>query len=84
MRIASCGGLNVKSAFLSCNLAPASLLKITSSVNACYGDTDPTGVGGFCHGLWWYVPQLDIALWSAAGLELFGNLCNFIILHDYV
>ena len=84
--IASCGGLNVKSAFRSCKLAPASLLKIISSVDACYGDTDPTGVGGFCHGLWWYflVPLLDISLWSAAGLELFGNLCNFIILHDNV
>ena len=82
--IASCGGLNVKSAFLSCKLAPASLLKIISSVDACYGDTDPTGVGGFCHGLWWYflVPLLDISrcgrllAWSSSATSATLSSCT--------
>ena len=55
-------GVSVRRAFSrkSVELALTGITVFASS-DACFGDPDPDGIGGFCHGLYWHflVPLSD-------------------------
>lgn len=76
-------GVSVRRAFSrkSVELALTGITVFASS-DACFGDPDPDGIGGFCHGLYWHflVPLSDADVLSTPVLEFLGvafNILNF-------
>ena len=76
-------GVSVRLAFNREQVEPApDGITVHASSDACFGDPEPDGIGGFCHGLYWQflVPPCDRDVLSTPVLEFLGvafNIINF-------
>ena len=73
--IRSCAGSSVKAAVGREYLEPqGGLTRIVADTDACHGDEPVSGLGGTCHGLYWYLPVRpeDEGTVYTAFLELLG------------
>ena len=73
--IAQCAGVSAKVAVSRERLEPPrTRLQIIGDTDACHGDEPISGLGGTCHGLYWYlpVPAIDEDIVYTAFLELLG------------
>ena len=80
-------GVSVRRAFARDEVEPPpSSLTVFACSDACFGDADPNGIGGFCHGLYWRfaVPACDEDVLSTPLLEFLGVVFNIIALADSV
>ena len=61
-------------------------LHILLCADACLGDEDPAGIGGFCHGLYWNfeIPTQHLGLVTIPALELLATATNFLVFHSYL
>ena len=80
-------GVSVRRAFTRDEVEPPpSSLTVFACSDACFGDADPNGIGGFCHGQYWRfaVPTYDEDVLSTPLLEFLGVVFNIIALADSV
>ena len=76
-------GVSVRRAFTRAEVEPSlSTLTVFGCSDACFGDAEPNGIGGFCHGLYWQfsVPTRDDDVLSTPVLEFLGVAFNIIAL----
>ena len=74
-------GVSVRLAFEREQMEPSlSGITVHASSDACFGDPEPDGIGGFCHGLYWQflVPPCDRDVLSTPVLEFLGVAFNII------
>ena len=84
--LAQAGGVAAKRALLREDLDPVTEWHIDASSDACLADVARAGIGGFCHGLFWYVevPEEDRLLFAIPTLEFLGVAFNILFLHALV
>ena len=80
--LSSAGGISVRRAVLRHETSPSPTLLIALCSDACLGDNDPPGIGGFCHGFFWFfpIPHEHTDLVNIPLLEFLavcGNILNF-------
>ena len=82
--LAQAGGVSAKRALLREHLDPAVEWTIDASSDACLADVSRAGIGGFCHGLFWYVevPEEDRPSFAIPTLEFLGVAFNILFLHS--
>ena len=81
--LAQAGGVAAKRALLREDLDPVIEWHIDASSDACLAEVLRAGIGGFCHGLFWYVevPEEDRHLFAIPTLEFLGVAFNILFLH---
>ena len=81
--LAQAGGVAAKRALLREDLDPVIEWHIDASSDACLAEVLRAGIGGFCHGLFWYVevPEEDRQLFAIPTLEFLGVAFNILFLH---
>ena len=81
--LAQAGGVSAKRALLREHLDPVIEWTIDASSDACLADVWRAGIGGFCHGLFWYVevPEEDRLSFAIPTLEFLGVAFNILFLH---
>ena len=81
--LAQAGGVSAKRALLREDLDPPIEWHIDASSDACLADVQRAGIGGYCHGLYWYVevPEEDRPLFAIPTLEFLGVAFNILFLH---
>lgn len=54
--------------------------------DACYGDEPVSGIGGYCHGMFWYfpVPLEDMPFVNIPILEFLGVCFNVLMFSDMI
>ena len=69
----SCG-VSVRRALLREELEPRPRITIDVTSDACLADVERAGVGGFCHGLFWFfeIPEEDRPFLTIPVLEFLG------------
>ena len=79
-------GVSVRSAFVRSKVEPISGPKIMFCADACFGDEDPSGLGGYCHGFYWHflVPASDYDVVSTPILEFLAAAFDVIIFQSFV
>ena len=79
--LAESAGVNVIAALDRYELESRPSLSIAICGDACCGDTDPTGLGGFCEGYFWYilVPEVDLAFVTIPTLEFLAAAFNVLV-----
>ena len=84
--LASMGGVSVRRAVLRKDTSPPPRAIIALCSDACLGDDDPPGLGGFCHGLYWYfpIPKEHIDLVNTPLLEFLAVCANIATFHPYI
>ncbi|KAL3928372.1 MAG: hypothetical protein SGPRY_002412, partial [Prymnesium sp.] len=77
-------GISVKRALLRGELDGEPQFFIDVSSDACLSDVAIAGIGGFCHGLFWYlpVPKGDRSTVFIGLLELIGVCANVLVFHS--
>ena len=76
-------GANVKRALLRAEIERPRGLWVAACADACFGDKDPSGLGGFCHGLFWHflVPEGDYEVLHTPILEFLATSFNVLAFH---
>ena len=84
--LAEAGGVSVRRAILRQDTTPSPHLLIALCSDACLGDDDPPGIGGFCHGYYWYmaIPREHIDLVNTPLLEFLAVCGNMLTFHPYI
>lgn len=80
-------GVSVRRAFARDEIEPLpSTFTVFGCSDACFGDAEPNGIGGFCHGLYWQflVPTCDDDVLSTPVLEFLGVAFNVLALASRV
>ena len=80
-------GVSVRRAFARDEVEPPpSSFTVFGCSDACFGDSEPNGIGGFCHGLYWQflVPTCDDDVLSTPVLEFLGVAFNILALASRV
>ena len=74
-------GVNVLAALDRDELETERSLWLAICGDACHGDADPSGLGGYCHGHYWYfrVPDRDLEIVSIPLLEFLAACFNILI-----
>ena len=82
--LARAAGVNVKRVLLRSELETPPSLIVVACADACFGDEDPSGMGGFCHGHFWYwrVPPSDYEFLSIPILEFMATAFNILCFHE--
>lgn len=75
------GGVDVRTAVNAELHRPSAPIQVVMDSDACHGDKDPSGVGGFMHGQYWYfpVPTEHYADVDTPMLEFLGVCFNILI-----
>ena len=78
--LARSAGVSVKSILERHELEAAPTLLLTIYGDACFGDSDPSGLGGFCQGVYWHflVPKCDYDVLSIPILEFLAACFNIL------
>ena len=73
-------GVSVKMALARRDLETPPSLWLAVCGDACHGDGDPTGLGGYCHGRYWYfrVPEGDLPVVTIPVLEFLAACFNIL------
>ena len=81
----SCG-VSVKRALLRDELETPTKTFIDVTSDACLADVDRAGIGGFCHGLYWFyeVPEADRPFLTIPVLEFLAVGCGVLVFHAYL
>ena len=81
--LAEAGGVSAKRALLREDLDPSIDWHIDASSDACLADVYRAGIGGYCHGIFWYiaVPEEDRQYFAIPALEFMGVAFNILFLH---
>ena len=84
--LAQAGGVAAKRALLREHLDPATEWLVDASSDACLADVTRAGIGGYCHGLFWYVevPEEDRPRFAIPTLEFLGVAFNILFMHALV
>ena len=86
--LAQSAGVSVRKAFGREQVEPHGGLKAVACADACFGEIgrrarrgDPSGIGGFCHGHYWYFPvnERDEPFLSTTAVEFLAIAFNIII-----
>ena len=79
-------GVSARAAFLRNEVEPLGSFEAYACSDACLGDEDPAGMGGYCHGLCWQftVPKSDYDHVTTPLLEFLAVVFNVLSLADYV
>lgn len=74
-------GVNVKRAVSRDALEPPPSVQFVLDSDACYGDEPIAGIGGYCHGMFWYfpVPKEDMPWVNIPLLEFLGVSFNLLM-----
>ena len=80
--LARAAGTSVRDAVAPQLTRPAPRLHVLVFADACLGDEDPAGIGGFCHGMWWHfpVPCEHYHLVTTPLLEFLATCANFVVI----
>ena len=78
-------GVSARAAFHREEVEPQSTFTVKACSDACCGDEDPTGMGGFCHGLFWQfvVPPEDYDVVTTPLLEFLSVSFNILALPEH-
>ena len=84
--LASAGGVSTRRSILRHEIAPPPSLILALCSDACLGDEDPPGMGGFCHGFYWYfaIPPEHTRLVNIPVLEFLAVCGNILTFHPYL
>lgn len=79
--LASSAGVNVILALDRFELEERPSLRVAICGDACFGDDDPSGLGGYCEGHYWYlrVPPADLPVLSIPILEFLAAAFNVLV-----
>ena len=71
-------GVSARSAFHRSEVEPHSTFTAFACSDACFGDEDPSGMGGYCHGLFWQfvIPDSDLSVVNTPLLEFLAVVFN--------
>ena len=81
-RLSRVGGGHAAHALVGADIGPdAPSLRLAVCGDACFGDDDDPGMGGFCHGHFWYfpVPAEDAELLNTPIFEFLAAAFNIIV-----
>ena len=78
-------GVSARAAFRREEVEPCGTFTVFACSDACFGDEDPAGMGGFCHGLFWtfVVPPADYDAVTTPLLEFLALAFNVLALPDH-
>lgn len=78
--------VSVKRALMRTELEKTPDLRLDIYSDACHADVETSGIGGYCHGLYWFVPvePQDRPYVHIPVLELLGAVMNVVVLHPHL
>ena len=84
--LAKAGGVSARQTILKAEYAPTPSLIFALCSDACLGDTDTPGIGGFCHGMYWYmkIPSNHTPVVNTPLLEFLAVCGNIITFYPYL